>query len=102
MSTIYYRKYDEAAKRYIEEDVDCTMRVYNWMNKAIVKVIFNDPATIVFWGDGSKTVVKAVDESFNPEKGLAMAVAKKFFGNEGNYYNVFKKWLPKEKTNDQD
>lgn len=60
------------------------------------KVIFNDPATIVFWLDGTKTVVKAVDESFDPEKGLAMAIAKKHLGNEGNYYNTFKKWLPKE------
>ena len=61
----------------------------------IVKVIFNDPATIVFWSDGSKTVVKAANEPFDPEKGLAMAVSKKHFGNEGNYYNVFKHWLPK-------
>lgn len=62
----------------------------------IKKVIFNDPATIVFWGDGTKTVVKAVNEPFDPEKGLAMAIAKYHFGNEGNYYNVFRKWLPKE------
>ena len=25
-----------------------------------------------------------------------MAVCKKVFGNEGNYYNTFKKWLPEE------
>ena len=62
----------------------------------IKKVIFNDPATIVFWSDGSKTVVKAHDEPFDPEKGLAMAISKKFLGNKGNYYNEFKKWLPEE------
>ena len=28
--------------------------------------------------------------------GSAMAIAKKALGNEGNYYNVFKKWLPKD------
>ena len=61
----------------------------------IKKVIFNDPATIVFWNDGSKTVVKSHDEVFDPEKGLAMAVSKKLLGNKGNYYNEFKKWLPK-------
>lgn len=67
----------------------------------IKKVIFNDPATIVFWNDGSKTVVKAHDEEFDPEKGLAMAFSKKLLGNKGNYYNEFKKWLPEEekKTN---
>lgn len=63
---------------------------------SIRKVIFNSPATIVFWEDGSKTVVKAVNEPFDPEKGLAMAVCKKFFGNDSKYYNIFKKWIPEE------
>lgn len=63
----------------------------------IKKVIFNDPATIVLWADGTKTVVKcAKDEKFDPEKGLAMAIAKKVIGNEGWYYDIFKKFLPKE------
>lgn len=59
-------------------------------------MIFNPPATIVFWTDGTKTVVKAENENFDPEKGLAMAISKKALGNEGNYYNTFKKWLPKD------
>lgn len=62
----------------------------------IEKVIFNEPATIVFWSDKTKTVVKAENDTFDPEKGLAMAIAKKALGNQGNYYNTFKKWLPKE------
>lgn len=60
----------------------------------INKVIFNDPATIVYWDDGSKTVVKAENDIYDPEKGLAMAISKRALGNEGNYYNVFKKYLP--------
>lgn len=66
----------------------------------IKKVIFNDPATIVFWYDGSKTVVKAENEMFDPEKGLAMAICKKILGNQGNYYDIFRKWLPKEEDAD--
>lgn len=63
----------------------------------IKKVIFNDPATIVFWSDGTKTVVKrGENDTFDPEKGLAMAISKKFFDNMGYYYDVFKKWLPKD------
>lgn len=58
-------------------------------------VIFNNPATIVLWSDGTKTVVKATDEAFDEEKGLAMAICKKIFGNKGNYFNEIKKWLPK-------
>ena len=63
----------------------------------IEKVIYNDPATIVFWKDGTKTVVKACeDDEYDPEKGLAMAISKKALGNKGNYYETFKKALPKE------
>lgn len=64
----------------------------------IKNVIFNDPATIVFWSDNTKTVVKAQDEPFDPEKGLAMAICKRALGNEGNYYNEIKKWLLKEEN----
>ena len=59
----------------------------------IKKVVFNCPATIVYWTDGTKTVVKVDGEEFDPEKGLAMAIAKKHLGNKGNYFNEFKKWI---------
>lgn len=63
----------------------------------IKKVIFNDPATIVLWTDGVKTVVKCGEgDIFDPEKGLAMAIAKRALGNQGKYYNHIKKWLPEE------
>ena len=59
----------------------------------IKKVIFNNPATIVFWADNTKTVVKCgEDETFDPEKGLAMAISKKALGNCGSYFDTFKKW----------
>lgn len=67
----------------------------------IKNVIFNNPATIVFWEDGTKTVVKCQDgDEFDPEKGLAMAIAKKAYGNKGSYCNKLKKWLPKEESVD--
>lgn len=66
----------------------------------IKDVIFNDPATIVLWPDGTKTVVKAENEKFDPEKGLAMAISKRVLGNKGNYYDEFRKWLPEAETND--
>lgn len=66
----------------------------------IKKVIFNGPATIVEWYDGTKTVVKTQNgEEFDPEKGIAMACVKKMFGNTGAYYNEIKKWIP-EKTDE--
>ena len=74
----------------------CMHDTVNSSRMMIKNVIFNNPATIVFWSDGSKTVVKSYLDDYDPEKGLAMAIAKKALGNEGNYYNVFKKWLPKD------
>ena len=60
----------------------------------IKNVIFNDPATIVFWSDGTKTVVKTQEgEEFDPEKGLAMAISKKALGNKREYYHTFLHWL---------
>ena len=47
----------------------------------IDRVIFNDPATIIHWKDGSKTVVKrSEDDTWDPEKGFCMAVIKKLYG----------------------
>lgn len=47
----------------------------------IKKVIFNNPATIILWNDGTKTVSKCHNEKFDKEKGFAMAVAKKTVGS---------------------
>lgn len=44
----------------------------------IEKVIYNDPATIVFWNDGSNTVVKCQGgDAYDPQTGLLMCIAKK-------------------------
>ena len=72
----------------------------------IKNVIFNDPATIVVYDDGTKTVVKCQPgDTYDAEKGLALCIAKKYFGNKGNFNEVFKKWVPetpevKEKDGD--
>lgn len=59
----------------------------------IERVIFSDPATVVIWTDGTKTVVKCEHEDYDPEKGLAMCISKKALSNKGSYYNTFKKYL---------
>ena len=48
----------------------------------IDRILFNDPATIVFWEDGTKTVVKCMTgEKFERYAGFAAAVMKKMFGS---------------------
>ena len=81
-------------EKYCDEDIKQVRNLYYGLSLSIKDVIFNPPATIVFWMDGTKTVVKDQGEVFyDPEKGMAMAVAKKAFGNQGNYYNQFKKYI---------
>lgn len=57
----------------------------------IKKVIFNSPATIILWNDGTKTVSKCRNEEFDKEKGFAIAVAKKIVGS----YAKMKKFIGK-------
>ena len=62
---------------------------------SIKKVIFNDPATIVYWNDGSKTVVKCTeDDVWDPEKGLAMAICKHIYG--ADFHKIFNKYIPED------
>ena len=70
----------------------------------IKNVIFSGPCTIVQWSDGDKTIVRCENEDFDKEKGLAMAIAKKFFGtneSKSNYNDIFKKWIPEEEVEEQ-
>ena len=98
----------DAIAEYCDNAVIATEAVFNhlqkvaynsmWKRAKIKNVIFNDTATIVFWSDGTKTVVKCGENDiYDPEKGLAMAVAKKYLGtnkSHSNYMDEFKKWLP--------
>lgn len=85
----------------IKEDKVMTHYEYEMMmakRKPVIKdVIFNDPATIVKWADGTRTVVKVQKgEPYDEEKGLAMAYIKKIYDNKGNYNDIFRKWCPKK------
>lgn len=81
------RVMEEAAKK--KEETTMTAA-------SIKNVIFNPPATIVFWTDGSKTVVKCnAKEEFDPEKGMAMAIAKRCANNSDDFYKEIKKWVEK-------
>ena len=72
----------------------CTPIPTNYLPE-IKNVKFNGPATIVFWADGTKTVVKCQDgDDYSEEVGLAMCIVKKAFGNKSKYNDIFKKWCP--------
>lgn len=93
--------YNQDIYNYLQHDIAITKALFDSMfgvpksTMGIKNVIFHDPATIVYWTDGSKTVVKCQSgDIFDPEKGLAMAIAKRVYGDNGRYYELFKEWLP--------
>lgn len=95
---VYDEDHDPKYAYLIKENADLQSRLYDALyNKkavAIKNVIFNNPVTVVIWSDDTKTIVRAQgDEPYDREKGLAMAIVKRVYGNKGNYYNQLKKWL---------
>lgn len=59
-----------------------------------INVIFHDPATIVYWDDGDKTVVKCQPgDTFSAETGLTTAMLKKYMGNDNTFNKVINEWL---------
>ena len=63
----------------------------------ISKVVFNNPATIVFWADGTKTVVKCMEgQEFNEYYGVACAIMKRFFGNNSKASAFVEKFKEEE------
>jgi hypothetical protein len=68
----------------------------------IAKVIYNPPATVIYWKDGTKTVVKCSDHDLDegrlsPETGVVYAIAKKVLGNKGNYNDVLRRLVKRAK-----
>ena len=61
----------------------------------IERVIFHNPATIIFWSDGMKTVVKcSKDDKYDRLTGFLLCVMKKAYGNKGRYNNVIREFCP--------
>lgn len=80
------KKFEEEIKM-----AEKTMR-FESCKPTIKNIIFNDPATIVMWSDGTKTVVKCGENDiFDPEKGVAMACMKKLLGTNKTGSNYLDK-----------
>lgn len=62
------------------------------LSHKIEKVIFNPPATIIYFGDGTKTVVKCGQhDEFNPDAGLALCLLKHSCENmDINFHSVLR------------
>lgn len=61
----------------------------------IKRVFFNNPATVIYWSDDTRTVVKCQPgDDFNHELGFLLAVCKKVCGNNGRYNELLREYVP--------
>lgn len=92
----YLKHDDELTKSICEYLKDALPKERNKpMSKPKIKrVIFNKPATIIMWTDGTKTVVKCQDgDDYDMEKGFVMAYLKKLLGNDNTFNKEINKWV---------
>lgn len=78
-------------KVYFKNYSDCSSYSASvlYHNPHVKRIVYNDPATIVFWTDGTKTVVKCSEnETFNPYFGFCAALAKKLYGNNNRVRKI--------------
>ena len=62
-------------------------------------IIFNGAATIVFWVDGTKTVVKCKEGTeYNAEEGFRWCIIKKLLGDSPEFWNFIKGAVPEDKA----
>lgn len=82
---------------FIPNDISIKIGTYTTFPKDYViekyakpyRIIFNYPATVVFWDDGSKTVVKcAADTDSDLYNAFCAALAKKIFGSNSHLKRI--------------
>lgn len=84
------------AKRQMKDLINSTYGIQTSNFILPKKIIHNNPATIVFWSDNTKTVAKCrKGDIYDPEVGFYVACAKKLFGNDYRAGGIIKTALEK-------
>jgi hypothetical protein len=94
------KKPENALERAMSETLSAMNMIDKKKATPVVKnIIYNPPATIVTWEDGTKTVVKCDDkDKFSKEFGLAMAFMSKIFGSRCAFKRLIETaYCPQEK-----
>lgn len=79
--------FQEALEQFLSQCKNVLEEIMKY--SGIERVIFNDPATVVYWNDGVKTVVRCQEgDTYDERTGLLLCCAKRLFGNTGHYNDV--------------
>lgn len=66
------------------------------------RIIFSDPATICYFPDGDKVVVKCSEgERFVPEYGVMACIIKKIYGTRSQFLKVVEKGYNQKKAREE-
>ena len=92
-----WKSLDDSREQYEKLEKDEALKAIQERNKdlqgKIVDVKFSGDRTIVFFRDGTKTIVKCQEgDTFDKEKGLAMACMKRLFKDTNVFNDVLRKW----------
>ena len=88
---------DKMRSEWYPDDDDCLFGV-----PGIDHIVFSDPATIVFWIDGTKTVVKTTKgDKFERYMGFAAACLKKMFGSTSRARAVMESFAVEQPSKEQ-
>lgn len=94
---VFQRMLNECSKArknvhdYMQKDSEFTATLYRQFRFAPKEIIYNDAATIVYWTDGTKTVVKCNEnDEYSEYSGFVAAVAKKMYGGTGPINQIIK------------
>jgi len=71
----------------------------SYLTSAYIKeVIYNNPATIILWSDGTKTVSKChSSDTYSKETGLMLCVIKKLIGST-RINDILRDWIPEQES----
>lgn len=110
-TTAKYRDYNcdlgsiqDAINEYIKQDCKITSNLcWTKPRPRVKRAIFNPPATVILWDDGTKSVVKCQNgEPFDAEKGFVMAYLKKLLGNDNTFNKEITRWVDYEEPVDKE
>lgn len=96
MSSMYCRpSYEEFYRRNgkIKAALDRVFNSIKLEERSIIKkIILNGPATIFFWSDGTKTVVKCMEsDQYDIYAAFCIALTKKLVGSNSKIKTILKK-----------
>lgn len=93
-ATVENKKFDYKLPGVFKVLQSLSSNAFTLKDVHITQVLYNDPATVVFWSDKTKTVCKCTkNDKYNPETGLAICIIKKLCGNT-QVKTLFDSWIP--------